>query len=119
MGDNTGSAIPGHGAAPAQVEDKGKGKAVEPQEDISMGEEEDDSSDEEDEVVEDIGEEEDDDAGDDNLEPISTDNIIQGRRTRNRDINYAEEAAKSGEAMDDDEEDEDFKAPGEDTEMKG
>ena len=63
--------------------------------------------------------EEDDDAGDSNLEPISTDNIIQGRRTRNREINYAEEAAKSGEAMDDDDDDEDFKAPADDTEMKG
>lgn len=62
--------------------------------------------------------EEDDDAGNDNLEPISTDNIIQGRRTRNRDINYAEEAEKSGVPMDDDDDDEDFKAPDDDTEMK-
>ena len=66
-----------------------------------------------------VSTDEDDDAGDDNLEPISTDNIIEGRRTRNRDINYAEEAAKSGEAMDDDDDDEDFKAPNDDTEMKG
>lgn len=51
MGDNTSATIPGQGAAPAEVQDKGKGKAVELQEDVSMGEE--DSSEDE-EIVEDV-----------------------------------------------------------------
>ena len=53
MGDNTGATVPGEGAAPAHVEDKGKGKAAEPHEDVSMGEEEDESSEEE-EITEEV-----------------------------------------------------------------
>lgn len=54
MGDNTGATIPSEGAAPAHVEDKGKGKAVERPEDVSMVEEEDESSEDEDEIIEDV-----------------------------------------------------------------
>lgn len=58
----------------------------------------------------------------DNLEPISTSNIIEGgRRTRGKTIDFAEAAEKAKQAgdeeMDDDEDDEDF-APNEDSIMK-
>lgn len=63
--------------------------------------------------------EEEDDAGDDNQDPISTENIIQGgRRTRGKTIDFAEAAAKAQAAgddpMDDDDDDEDFKAADDD-----
>lgn len=66
--------------------------------------------------------EDDDDEDHDNLEPISADNIIQGgRRTRGKQIDFAEAAEKSREAgddeMEDDEDDEDFSAD-EDDEMR-
>ena len=46
----------------------------------------------------------------DNMEEISTDNIINdGRRTRGKNIDFAEAAAKAGADLDDDEDDdEDF-----------
>lgn len=56
----------------------------------------------------------------DNLEPISTDNIIEGgRRTRGKMIDFAEAAEKAkaegeGELDDDDEDDEDFELGNED-----
>lgn len=62
---------------------------------------------------------EEDDAGDDNLEPISAENIIEGgRRTRGKTIDYAA-AEKGGPEPDDDDDDDDFRAPEQDTEMKG
>lgn len=52
----------------------------------------------------------------DNLEPISTANIIQGgRRTRGKTIDYAEAATKSkneGDEMEEDDEDEDYEGEG-------
>ena len=58
---------------------------------------------------------EEDDDEHDNLEPISTDNIItSGRRTRGKTIDFAEAAEKAkseGDEMDDDDDDEDFAAP--------
>lgn len=60
----------------------------------------------------------DDDEDHDNLEPVSTENIISGgRRTRGKNIDFAEAAEKSkdaGDEMEDDDEDEDFAAPEED-----
>lgn len=59
----------------------------------------------------------------DNLEPISTDNIIEGgRRTRGKRIDFAEAAEKAKAAgddeMDDSDDDEDFEAPDEDSKME-
>mgnify|MGYP000873058017 CR=1 FL=1 len=60
-----------------------------------------------------INTEEEEEEGHDNLEPISTSNIIEGgRRTRGKIIDFAEAAEKAREAgddeIDDDEDDEDF-----------
>ncbi|PGH13750.1 hypothetical protein AJ79_03449 [Helicocarpus griseus UAMH5409] len=107
--------------------DKGKGKAVEnyPAEDVSMGEDEESSSDES--VAEDLPVDEEDESAQDNLEPISADNIITGgRRTRGKNIDFAEAARKAQEDgqidEDDDDDDGDFEAHDdkndEDDEMK-
>ena len=56
------------------------------------------------------------------MEPISSDNIITGGRTRGKTIDFAEAAEKAkneGDEMDDDEDDEDFNAPDDDEEMRG
>ena len=71
-----------------------------------------------------LGEEEDDEEDDANLEPISADNIIEGgRRTRGKQIDFAEAAEKSKDAGDevdeDEDDDDDFNAPDEDDEMGG
>jgi len=52
----------------------------------------------------------DEDEGQGNLEPISSDNIIQGgRRTRGKNIDFQEAAEKTkNEEVDDDDDDEDF-----------
>ncbi|KAK2755694.1 hypothetical protein FQN54_005843 [Arachnomyces sp. PD_36] len=109
-----------HAGAPDEMSlDKGKGKAVE---DTPMGQDmsmdEDDSSDE-DSGNEDLPvEAEDEDDGQDTLEPIDESNIISGRRTRGKTIDYAEAAAKTEAAgdqdLDDDDDDEDFQAKDDD-----
>lgn len=51
----------------------------------------------------------DEDEDDNNLEPISSENIIQGgRRTRGKVIDYAAEAEKNKDEMEDSEDDEDY-----------
>ncbi|KAI9734886.1 MAG: hypothetical protein M1834_001966 [Cirrosporium novae-zelandiae] len=95
--------------------DKGKGKAVDqPMEDATM--DEDDTSDEEaDDHVPSAEVEE------DNLEEIDPDNIINGPRTRGRNIDFAKVAAEQKEEDDYDEDaDDDFvaKVEDEDEEMK-
>ncbi|OJD21664.1 hypothetical protein ACJ73_06994 [Blastomyces percursus] len=108
MGDTGAAAF--DGGATSGV-DKGKGKAVDnhPADDVSMGEDEESSSDES--TVEDVPVEDDEDEEDtaqDNLEPISAENIISGgRRTRGKMIDFAEAAKKAQEAGDPIDEDED------------
>ncbi|PGG95425.1 hypothetical protein GX51_08249 [Blastomyces parvus] len=111
MGD-TGAAAFGSGATSGL--DKGKGKAVDnlPADDVSMGEDEESSSDEDQDPDQPIEEDEDEEeTAQDNLEPISTDNIISGgRRTRGKTIDFAEAAQKAkeqGDPIDEDEDDED------------
>ncbi|KAL1967267.1 hypothetical protein VTN77DRAFT_3313 [Rasamsonia byssochlamydoides] len=124
MGDNdqtTGlSADPAANAPDAAAAEKGKGKAVDytPAEEATMEEDEYESSEEEEDLVA----EDEDEEEHDNLEPISTDNIIDGgRRTRGKRIDFAEAAEKAkaageDELYDDDEDDEDF-VVGEEDEM--
>lgn len=64
----------------------------------------------------------DEDDDHDNLEPISSENIISGGRTRGKTIDFAEAAEKAkteGDEMDDDEDDEDFNGPDDDDQMRG
>ena len=77
-------------------------------------------------LVENDDEDDDDDEEDDaNLEPISAENIIQGgRRTRGKQIDFAEAAEKSKDAGDEvneeeEDDDDDFNAADEDDEMQG
>ncbi|KAM5452171.1 Histone H2A.Z-specific chaperone CHZ1 [Microsporum audouinii] len=112
MGDHTETTLPGDDVSMDTSVDKGKGKAVERvPDDVEM--EGEDSSEDEDDLEDAV--DEDEEGGNDNLEPISTDNILpSGRRTRGKEVNYAELAAKekeAGEAAMDDDDDEDFKAP--------
>ncbi|PGH06348.1 hypothetical protein AJ80_08182 [Polytolypa hystricis UAMH7299] len=127
MSGNETSAM--HTGAPAEVADKGKGRAIDnpPHEDVSMGEDEDSSSEESgaEEIAGDgkyPSECDSNEEEEDNLEPISTENIIEGgRRTRGKSIDYRQAAAKAqaeGVDLDDDEDDEDFRAPDEDVAMK-
>ncbi|EEH43296.2 uncharacterized protein PADG_08116 [Paracoccidioides brasiliensis Pb18] len=100
---------------------KGKDKAVadKPADDLSMGEEEESSSDES--VAEDVTADEEEDDVQNDLEPISTSNIISGgRRTRGKTIDFAEAARKAHEAgvqidEDDDDDDDDFEAKDDET----
>ncbi|KLJ09682.1 hypothetical protein EMPG_14895 [Blastomyces silverae] len=116
MGDTGATAF---GGSATSGLDKGKGKAVDnhPAGDVSMGEDEDSYSEES--TAEDLpGQEDEDedleDTAQDNLEPISAENIISGgRRTRGKQIDFAEAAKKAQEAGDpideeEDDEDEDF-----------
>ncbi|KAJ5710680.1 hypothetical protein N7488_004836 [Penicillium malachiteum] len=96
--------------APSNAEfEKGKGKATDPTNEMSMDEESSDENEDED--------------MDNNLEPIDQSNIIQGgRRTRGKVINYAELAEQNKGEMDDDEEDdEEYQAADNDNdhEMRG
>ncbi|KAH8704248.1 histone chaperone domain CHZ-domain-containing protein [Talaromyces proteolyticus] len=114
MGDNQATDFndPAANAPDAAAYAKGKGKAAQAHEDVSMGEDEENESSEDEE--EESGEEDDEEEGQGNLEPISADNIIDGgRRTRGKRIDFSEAAEKAkaeGEdPMDDeDEDDEDF-----------
>ncbi|MCJ1397994.1 Histone H2A.Z-specific chaperone [Xylographa trunciseda] len=108
------------------VSAKGKGKAVDPTpQDMSMDEDDETSEEEEgaeEEGHEDAGKTLDPNAGKsfqcltkyveeedaDNMEEISTDNIINdGRRTRGKTIDFAQAAQEAGEDLDDDEDDDD------------
>jgi len=92
--------------------DKGKGKAVDHVEDVSMGEDEsedDESNDDMDDHVDEAEEEEEDD--EDNMEEIDTENIIYnngGRRTRGKVIDFAKAAEQAPPVDEDEEEDDDF-----------
>ncbi|KAL2007619.1 hypothetical protein VTN00DRAFT_7601 [Thermoascus crustaceus] len=125
MGDNdkvtTFNTDPAANPPDAAALDKGKGKAVETPATQDMSMDEDEESSEEESGPEEMAEDEEDEDHD-NLEPISTSNIIEGgRRTRGKTIDFAEAAEKAKQAgddeMDDDEDDEDF-APNEDSIMK-
>ncbi|CAF9937398.1 Histone H2A.Z-specific chaperone [Imshaugia aleurites] len=100
---------------------KGKGKAADTPQDVSMGE--DDSSSDEETGAEDESKEEPEEEDEDNMEEIDTDNIINdGRRTRGKTIDFAKAAENAGDELDDDddEEDDDFEEKDEDDhEMKG
>ncbi|KFX97779.1 hypothetical protein V490_02626 [Pseudogymnoascus sp. VKM F-3557] len=95
---------------------KGKGKAADPTQDVSMGEEdeEEDSSDDEiDEAAPVV-----DEADDDNMEEIDTSNIISGgRRTRGRQIDFAQAAKDLPEDEEDEDDDGDFEAPADEDKM--
>ncbi|KAL4928253.1 histone H2A.Z-specific chaperone CHZ1 [Aspergillus undulatus] len=109
MGDNQATFQgndPAANAPDAAAYEKGKGKAVEDPMDVSMDEEEESDESDAEPIPED-----DDDEENDNLEPVSTDNIISGgRRTRGRNIDYQEAAEKIGqdEMDEDDEDDEEY-----------
>jgi len=115
MSSANGSIVPKEASEIAD-KGKGKGKSVDqtPNHDMMVEEEEEDTSEEESGVEEDHGEAEEED--EDNLEEIDEANIIStGRRTRGKNINWAEADQKSKEAGDeleddDEEDDEDFEA---------
>ncbi|KAL9601665.1 MAG: hypothetical protein Q9219_002385 [cf. Caloplaca sp. 3 TL-2023] len=90
------------------VVEKGKGKAVETPQDVSMGEEEDDSSDEETGAEEDEPEQAEED--EDDLQEIDTDNIV-GDRLRGKQIDYNKVDPAEFPDDDEDEDDEDFEDP--------
>ncbi|KAK3216604.1 hypothetical protein GRF29_1g382401 [Pseudopithomyces chartarum] len=92
--------------APAQVADKGKGKATDTMEESA----DDDSSDESGDEAQAVEEPEDEDT----LAEIDETNIM-GSRTRGKTIDFAKAAAELGEDEDEDD-DEDFNDP--DDEMK-
>ncbi|KAL0581910.1 Histone H2A.Z-specific chaperone CHZ1 [Marasmius crinis-equi] len=95
----------------ASAEAKGKGKAKDTTEDVSMDDDEDDEDDDDDDDDE---EEDDDDEEEDSLEEINPE-VIVGRRTRGNKVDYtsAEALAKAGLKQGDAEDDED-----EDAKMK-
>ncbi|KAL5402129.1 hypothetical protein PMIN06_011476 [Paraphaeosphaeria minitans] len=92
--------------SPAQIADKGKGKATEATEESA----DDDSSDESGNEAEAVEEPEDDDT----MAEIDPTNIV-GSRTRGKNIDFAKAAQELGEDEDEDD-DEDFNDP--DDEMK-
>ncbi|KAI4176975.1 MAG: hypothetical protein LQ346_007745 [Caloplaca aetnensis] len=89
------------------VMEKGKGKAVDTSQDVSMGEDS-DSSDEETGAEEDEPEQADED--EDDLQEIDTDNIV-GDRTRGKSIDYNKVDPAEFPEDDEDDEDEDFEDP--------
>jgi len=102
-------------APDAAALDKGKGKAADDtHDDVVMGQDEESS--EEESGPEDLNVDDDEEEDQDNLEPISPSNIIEGgRRTRGKNIDFAEVAEKAKAAGDDpmdddDDDDEDFEA---------
>ncbi|KAK6596793.1 hypothetical protein H4I96_09445 [Botrytis cinerea] len=102
----------------AAIGDKGKGKSAAEPQDVTMGEGGDDSSSEEevDDLTTYIAEEVEEEASDNEIDKS---NIIQGRRTRGKQIDFAA-AAKDLPADDDEDEDDDFQSEGEeDDEMGG
>ncbi|KAI4138712.1 MAG: hypothetical protein L6R39_006653 [Caloplaca ligustica] len=89
---------------------KGKGKAVDTSQDVSMGEDDDDSSDEETGAEEDEPEQADEE--EDDLQEIDTDNIVGGR-TRGKSIDYNKVDPSEFPEEDEDDDDEDFEDPDE------
>lgn len=118
MTDSNKSSTVGGQSQETDGSNKGKGKATEQVQDISMdegGDDEDDTSEDEvDETAINV-----DEADDDNMEEIDTSNIISGgRRTRGRQIDFAKAAQELPEEEDDEDEDDDFEAPVEDDKME-
>ncbi|OQE16441.1 hypothetical protein PENSTE_c024G09303 [Penicillium steckii] len=104
MGDHATTNDPSN----ATFEEKGKGKDVQDQ----IAEDSSDDESEPEMVGTAITDEEEDD---NNLEPISQENIISGgRRTRGKIIDYAAEAEKNKDEMEDSEEDEDYQGANDD-----
>ncbi|CAD6451787.1 8ea809d7-3c52-4614-b5c0-8e0c49f0cfa4 [Sclerotinia trifoliorum] len=93
--------------------DKGKGKSVAEPQDVTMGEGDDSSS--EDDDAPPPAEEVEEEASDNEIDKS---NIIQGRRTRGKKIDFAA-AAKDLPAEDDEDEDDDFQSEGEDDDEMG
>ncbi|KAL8751085.1 MAG: hypothetical protein Q9184_006185 [Pyrenodesmia sp. 2 TL-2023] len=86
------------------VIEKGKGKAVDTPQDVSMGEDSDSSDEAEEDEPEPADEDEDD------LQEIDTDNIIGGR-TRGKSIDYNKVDPAEFPEDDEDDDDEDFEDP--------
>ncbi|KAJ8061595.1 hypothetical protein OCU04_009402 [Sclerotinia nivalis] len=93
--------------------DKGKGRSVAEPQDVTMGEGDDSSS--EDDDAPPPAEEVEEEASDNEIDKS---NIIQGRRTRGKQIDFAA-AAKDLPAEDDEDEDDDFQSEGEDDDEMG
>ncbi|KAL9024056.1 MAG: hypothetical protein Q9196_006793 [Gyalolechia fulgens] len=90
------------------VLEKGKGKAADAPQDVSMGEDDDDSSDEETGAEEDEPEQAEEE--EDDLQEIDPDNIV-GDRTRGKSIDYNKVDPSEFPEDDEDEDDEDFEDP--------
>ncbi|KAJ5169073.1 Histone H2A.Z-specific chaperone chz1 [Penicillium canariense] len=110
MGDH--ATINNPSATDAAFAEKGKGKAQDPE--ISMEEDSSSESENENEMADN-----DDEDADDQLEPISQDNIISGgRRTRGKNIDWQEVRDNNADAMEDDEDDdEDYQGGDNDDQM--
>ncbi|GAT20287.1 hypothetical protein RIB2604_00608800 [Aspergillus luchuensis] len=125
MGDNNQATTgfdPAANAPDAAAWDKGKGKATDPTQDMRMDDDESDESEAE-EMLEPhtncASSLPDDDEDNDNLEPISSENIISGgRRTRGKNIDFqaAAESLKDEGMDEDDDEDDDYVGAGDDDE---
>ncbi|KAI4091856.1 MAG: hypothetical protein Q9173_006293 [Seirophora scorigena] len=90
------------------VVEKGKGKAVDTPQDVSMGEDEDDSSDQETGAEEDEPEQADED--EDDQQEIDPSNIV-GSRTRGKAIDYNKVDPAEFPEDDEDDDDDDFEDP--------
>ncbi|KAL8729144.1 MAG: hypothetical protein Q9181_005106 [Wetmoreana brouardii] len=91
------------------VIEKGKGKAADTPQDVSMGEDEDDSSDEETGAEEDEPEQAEED--EDDMGEIDMDNIVGGGRTRGKSIDYNKVDPAEFPEDDEDDDDDDFVDP--------
>ncbi|KAJ5476983.1 Histone H2A.Z-specific chaperone chz1 [Penicillium diatomitis] len=107
MGDHATTNNPSSSTTEAALADKGKGKAQDP--DMSMEDDSDSESDNGEEMEE----------ANDDLEPISETNIINGgRRTRGKKIDW-EEVRKTSDDMDDEEDDdEDYQGGADEDQMR-
>ncbi|KAG4030162.1 hypothetical protein MFRU_013g01840 [Monilinia fructicola] len=91
--------------------DKGKGKSVAEPQDVTMGEGGEDSS-SDDDAAPPVEEEASDNE-------IDKSNIIQGRRTRGKQIDFAKAAQELPAEDDEEDEDDDFQSEEDDDEMEG
>ncbi|KAF4448845.1 Histone H2A.Z-specific chaperone chz1 [Fusarium austroafricanum] len=103
-----------HGATFAEQKGKGKAPAEHMTEDTAMDEDDDDDSDDDEEEV---AQAEDDD-DDDGMDEIDPNNIVQGRRTRGAQIDFAKAAAENPAEDEDEEDDEDFQPANENEDTK-
>ncbi|KAB8292149.1 hypothetical protein EYC80_007892 [Monilinia laxa] len=94
--------------------DKGKGKSVAEPQDVTMGEGGEDSSSDDDAAP--PAEEVEEEASDNEIDKS---NIIQGRRTRGKQIDFAKAAQELPAEDDEEDEDEDFQSEEDDDEMEG